>query len=419
MRMNTQRILAALLSLVLLLALAPAGWADGEESGGGETGGTSEDPVVTQTCSADIVLGGTGMIDDLKTAEDAYVLAYKVANMVKSKTYDTYTFEATEAFAGANDGSIAEGVRNIQVRLDDSEIDKAKWDELAEGALDALQGNNNIINAGDVIADTNGVAHFDNLEPGLYLVIAYSKNLQGNGKHITSIDSSSTEVKEDANGKQYTVITQKERTVSLIQTKQYEYRYDAQLITVPTKDPYPDENGERNTANPTPWIFNPTFVLKPSRVERTGDLKIVKTLSGFYGSKPAMFVFEIEAELNGNSVYSDVVTLRFTADGTKTVTIADKIPCGATVTVTEVYSSSYTQTSFAYTYDGTEAAENGPVIEVDKVLTASFTNGPGDTPPGDGIVNHVDYQIDENGTENWVPSTPVDNADTAQTDKEA
>ena len=61
MRMNTQRILAALLSLVLLLALAPAGWADGEESGG-ETGGTSEDPVVTQTCSADIVLGGTGMI---------------------------------------------------------------------------------------------------------------------------------------------------------------------------------------------------------------------------------------------------------------------------------------------------------------------------------------------------------------------
>ena len=131
-----------------------------------------------------------------------------------------------------------------------------------------------------------------------------------------------------------------------------------------------------------------------------------------------MNIFEIEAELNGTSVYSDVVTLRFTADGTKTVTIADKIPCGATVTVTEEYSSSYSQTSFSYSYDGVEALENGPVIEVDKVLTASFTNGPGDTPPGEGIVNHVDYEIDENGNENWVSSTPDDNADTAQANKE-
>ena len=142
MRMKTQRILAALLSLVLLLALAPAGWAEGEGGTSGsesEGGGTNEDPIVTQTCSADVVLGGSGMIDDLKTAKDAYVLAYKVANMIKSKTYDTYTFEATEAFAGADDGSFAEGVRNIQVRLDDSEIDKAKWEELAEGALDAIQ----------------------------------------------------------------------------------------------------------------------------------------------------------------------------------------------------------------------------------------------------------------------------------------
>ena len=112
-------------------------------------------------------------------------------------------------------------------------------------------------------------------------------------------------------------------------------------------------------------------------------------------------------------MFSDVITLKFTEDGTKSATLVKRIPIGAKVTVTEVYSSSYKQNgTVIYTLDGV-ALEDGkdPTVVIDKMLTASFVNGPGENPPGDGIVNHVDYEVDEAGIENWIGTTPNDNSD--------
>ena len=394
MRMKTQRILAALLSLVLLLALAPAGWADGEE-GGGDTGGTATE--VEPACYVQILPGGDSVIDDLKTA-NIVVDVYKVAVMTKSKMYDTYEFTATTAFTGSDDGTITGLVKDIQERLEDSKIDKEKWDLLAEGALRVVKANQgNIINHYTYEADANGVVALTGITQGLYLVVAHTKDLED---YLRTIEAGDTYTYLDPNDTEHTVSDTYPRTVSIAQTKLYEYFYTAQVIAIPTKDP--DENGERNTANPGPWIFGSedkplTYVLKPGRVSRFGDLKIVKTLNTFAGPDPASFVFKIKwtDETKEEVRYAE---LTFNGARTEEYVLEKVIPVGTEVTVTEVHSGlQYSLTASSET--ATIAAEEEITSGSAEIATVTFTNdhtGPGG---GYGVTNR--FTSDGTGNFTW------------------
>lgn len=123
-----------------------------------------------------------------------------------------------------------------------------------------------------------------------------------------------------------------------VKSPTYEYTFTPYLISLP--------NNYYVTSEDDSWIYEVTTGLKPEQADRFGDLVIDKTLTSYNATfGGASFIFKVEAEKNGEKVYSDVVSLVFDGTGTKSVTIKH-IPAGATVTVTEIYSgSSYITTT--------------------------------------------------------------------------
>ena len=86
------------------------------------------------------------------------------------------------------------------------------------------------------------------------------------------------------------------------------------------------------------WLYDPVIGLKAEREEQYGSLIIEKTLSSYNESLGSVdFVFQVEADKNGEAVRSTVERIRFNGAGTQSV-VVDRIPVGAQVTVTEVYS---------------------------------------------------------------------------------
>lgn len=84
------------------------------------------------------------------------------------------------------------------------------------------------------------------------------------------------------------------------------------------------------------------LVLKPERDLRTGSITVVKSLSGYDGSRgDAKFMFLVKAEKKlpgGDAVHEErLVDLFFTSDGEQEV-LVDGLPYGADVTVEETYS---------------------------------------------------------------------------------
>ncbi len=170
-----------------------------------------------------------------------------------------------------------------------------------------------------------------------------------------------------------------------VQSAEYTYDFIPYLAAVPAN--YYGETGDDT------WIYDVETSLKPERLERYGSLLIEKALDSYNATVGgASFVFQVEAEKNGNSVYSDVASLTFDGPGTKTLLI-DRIPAGASVRVREVYSgSSYSPVSEAEQTVSITAEGTGQV-------RARFENTYDQRPnSGSSIVNHFQY---ENGV--WTP----------------
>jgi hypothetical protein len=173
----------------------------------------------------------------------------------------------------------------------------------------------------------------------------------------------------------------------------YEYTFSPYLVALPNNYYY------TSTAKDDTWVYEDVSVisLKAEEAERYGDLTITKTLSSMNQTLgDALFVFQIHAvKADGKTVaYDDVQALTFSSAGTQSLTIEKKIPAGATVTVTEVYSgASYTVSgdasgtvSIVAQYD-----ENGNRISGITAAGVSFTNDYNDNLiPGSGIVNQFE-----------------------------
>lgn len=244
----------------------------------------------------------------------------------------------------------------------------------------------------------NSMNDSEPLACGLYLVVARGSDL---GEDYAERVTMKFKVKEKNGETEEEVVKEEEVLVSSANSSTYRYHFMPELISIPGKPE--DENvvGDHNTANPGEWIYNMAATLKPEREQRFGSLNIVKTLSSYETAEgvqePVTFVFSIEARMgddpafeNNELVYSNVVSVTYTGPGRGEPVTLDRIPAGARVKVTEVYSGS----SYTAEYDSVD----GIVIAADTVAEAEFTNVyNGRNRKGYGINNHFSYEEGEDG----------------------
>lgn len=183
-------------------------------------------------------------------------------------------------------------------------------------------------------------------------------------------------------------------SVEPVDTGDYRYRFIPYLVSLPNRS-YNAEGEEGDQ-----WIYgeeeNRIYVgLKPEREDRYGDLILEKKITAYNETfQGASFVFEVKAVKDDRVVYNDLVSLSFDSYGTQTA-IIEKIPAGAEVTVTEIYSGSgYTPADGSYVKNTIITAEGG-------TAKVSFENQYDGTCNGGnpGVVNHFVYGKDETGGE--------------------
>ena len=172
---------------------------------------------------------------------------------------------------------------------------------------------------------------------------------------------------------------------------QYGYNFKPYLISLPNNY-YGTDNASKDE-----WVYNLELSLKAERVDRYGDLKIVKELDTYNETtKGATFVFQIEAvktDVDSNKdhvVYSDVVAVSFEKPGVESVIIED-IPAGAKVTVTEIYAGSNYKLESAESLNVTIVADDDTDTD-DETQVVTFKNtSDGSLEGGCCIVNTYTY----------------------------
>ena len=118
----------------------------------------------------------------------------------------------------------------------------------------------------------------------------------------------------------------------------------------------------------------------------------------FRTGSPATFVFTVEAVLHDNIVYSNAVSMTFDGPGIQSELIADRIPVGAQVTVTEVYSGAAYQVAAGSAQVQTVTMANADAGSADFANIASFQNVyDGSGREGAAITNHFEYMDDGEG----------------------
>lgn len=219
-------------------------------------------------------------------------------------------------------------------------------------------------------ADVNDAG--EDITPGLYLLVV--RPSEGTDYMKTF---------QDENNKDY--------LASEIISKEYSIRIAPEVIAVPGKNM---DVGPANSADGTPWVYDADVSVKPEIEKRLGSIEIVKDLLSYEESHDAFFLFQCEGYLDGEHVYSNLVSMRFSDYGEQRVRL-DNIPVGTEVTVTEVYSTpGYGQVS-------TSPSDGKITVSSDEVLSVRFENDyDGTRDKGGGIMNNFDYDL-ERGEWSW------------------
>lgn len=388
MRMKTQHTLAVLLSLVLLLALVPAGWAMDFE----QQCSITVQPAVTTAKHED----GTAYVDDINASSTPFVYdLYRVAYAKEVAGFDTYDYTLIAPFT------------NLDIKANDPTQRNAEfWIDLAQKAakiaLGLEKGTSQINPIGHTEAYTGnpmGTAFSipgytvgegtaaKTVSAGLYLVIARSSNY--------AWDKTAEYVVEDGD----TITTH-------AHSDRYDYYYAPQLISVPTKEPITEGKEDViKTSNPGAWDYAPTAVLKPTLKSQFGSLRIRKVVNDKeYAGTKATFGYRVIASLDGKPVYNNICEI--TIPDQYEVIIEDKIPVGAEVNVTEEYEGSRYELKGSRIVISGDATNTKLVINSSKEnpATIEFTNDNDGTPKeGYGILNTFTYDGSQ-----WVWNGEVD-----------
>lgn len=325
---------------------------------------------------------------------------YKVADAEKDQKYDGYTlaeptgnkFESVKTLVsranGMRDANLTEEKRKDYYNTYMGLAEAVAKEVLAVPNDSSVSGNDVAgkvmrVATGDIVGSKSTT--FDKeLEAGLYLVIAHGKGLTP-AKYIGTKDG---------------------KLVTMAYSDGYVYSYQPMLIALPMKG---TDNYIFNTAQSEgDWQYAVSAELKAEMEIAKVPLYIIKTfknpenrpLNGKIGC-----VFRIEAELNGQKIYSNVVPAEF-VNGEIVLKETIMIPVGATVTVTEEYDGAafdgengdnqpVTKTAI-YTEDG----ENAPKYEV------SFENTYNGKEIGGDIVTNS-FTKNDQGSYDWNNPRPA------------
>ena len=385
MRMKSRRTLAVLLSMILLLALAPSGFAVNLDPG-------------ANTLTVNLAPADSGFAEDLATANIQADL-YLLAPAKEAGTDDSYTYAVPKSGENGYPSPFQAPLEELMTKLaDDPDLEKQNDKEKVYSTFEPLAQ----AFAGKVLSDTYTYAPIKSaanvsdhttitvtgLDAGLYLLIIRGAGL------TTKDDDPETDyvVKtEQAAGGEGTETQTQTVYATRVVTDDYEYLYRPQLLTVPTK--VSEENVQQYNTAYGSWVNSLTIYAKPTREANNGDLKIIKNVSN-PGPDPVNFVFEVTWKDKSNNDVTKVVTMTFKGDTRKEYTLVNTVPIGTEVTVTEVHSgigytaeiSSRTATIVA-TPTPTEGAASVDSADSAGIAEVVFTNdhtGPGG---GHGILN--------------------------------
>lgn len=210
----------------------------------------------------------------------------------------------------------------------------------------------------------------ESLKSGLYLIVVHGSDLQNYLTTMTTAEGT-------------------KKLVTIARSGENIYTFKPQLVTLTSE-------GQK-------------VQFKPTVDKELGGLEIVKTLdpsrlptdgSGKFNSS-ATFSFNVEAKIDGESVYSNIVPIEFKSGDelTKRVVLPDQIPKGAEVTISEV--------SIPSRYSLIGDNDKKVTIPVDGIASVEFKNrytppsggGGGSPPPSPsysvGIVNTFKYHEGE------------------------
>lgn len=366
MRMKSRRTLAVLLSMILLLALAPSGFAVDLEA--------------PNTLTVNLAPADSGFAEDLAAASiqaDLYLLAPATA----AGTDDSYTYTVPKA--GEPPSPFQAPLEELMKKLaDDPDLEKQNSKDKVYSTFEPLAQ----AFAGKVLSKTysgvpiTGANVSDHttitvtgLEAGLYLLI-----IRGAGLTTKDDDPETGYVvrTEQAAGGEGTETQTKTVYATRVATDDYEYLYPPQLLTVPTK--VSEENVQQYNTAYGSWVNSLTIYAKPTREANNGDLKIIKNVSN-PGPDPVNFVFEVTWKDKSNNDVTKVVTMTFKGDTRKEYTLVNTVPIGTKVTVTEVHSG------IGYT------AVTGP-----QTVTIEATPTPAGSEPA-AVPNVVEFSNDHSG----------------------
>ncbi len=155
--------------------------------------------------------------------------------------------------------------------------------------------------------------------------------------------------------------------------------FQPQLISLPNRGMDAAGNAVTDTTLPGEWFFDVTVITKGEALPRYADLEIVKRLEN-PGAEPAVFVFRVAAyapEDTGrtNPIYQKVVTVPYNGTGEMDpVLLANVIPVGSTVVITEEYTGAGYVLSGADTeirWNGEDHPSEPPAFPAQPVVDAA------------------------------------------------
>ena len=326
MRMKSRRTLAVLLSMILLLALAPSGFAVDLEA--------------PNTLTVNFVPENSDFGNDLKTAR-IQVDLYKLAAAEPDVAGDSYHYAVSETDNGDPfwaaltqlQGDLADAEKLEDQNNRDTVFEKFEpyAQTFAGIVLDSHPGHPEIpVTRSELAVAENTTITVENLEAGLYLLIIHGAGLTTKDGvpetgYVVKTEQASGETGTDK------TVTYATRVV----TDDYEYLYRPQLLTVPTK--VSEENEQQYNTAYGNWVNTLTIYAKPTREANNGDLKIIKNVNN-PGPDPVDFVFEVSWLGKDRIPVTKVVSMTFEGETRKEYVLANTVPIGTEVTVTEVHS---------------------------------------------------------------------------------
>ena len=342
MRMKSRRTLAILLSMILLLALAPSGFAVNLEPGA-NTVIVNLVPTNQSDMEKDLA--------EIHVQADLYLLAPAVRYQAPFENVDSYTYQVP-----AENDPYYDLLSQLTKELNDAEKPESppaeeavfqQFEPYAQAFAGIVLERRPEIQPSTTKSTLDGqtMISVSGLNAGLYLLIIRGSDLSTKDDNSQTGYVKKTEQASGTEGAEKTTLY-----TTRVVTEDYEYLYRPQLLTVPTK--LDKTTPQYNTAFGE-WTNELIIYAKPTREANNGDLKIIKNVSN-PGPDPVDFVFEVTWKDN-------------------------TVPIGTAVTVTEVHSG------IGYT------AVTGP-----QTVTIEATPAPAGSEPA-AVPNVVEFSNDHTG----------------------